>query len=226
MQQPTALEIVQRLWSEHKFAVLARSRSLYQEIAQEMAAGPRDLEAVMDALRHAMSLHESNLKEAVDEAWAHLMPRVGAAARDAMQTLLARNTEEARWLLAALAEYAADAVVASSRLFDSPDGVDLVWTRDRMGPTMYRLEGADPVRITPAEVGEVLHLAYGDTIIEVLRACMQRPRTPAEIAEAYGDEGRRILEAAARLLVLRRIAGYYRSRGMAAELVLVGLGRL
>ena len=223
---PTQREIVQRLWSEHKFAVLARSRDLYQEIAKEMASGPPDPEAVVDALRHAMTLKESNLREAVEEAWAHLMPRVGATARDAMQTVREKNVEEARWLLAALAEHAADAVVAASRLFDPKEAVDVIWLRDRYGPTMYRMEEATPVRITPAEVGEVLLMAFGETVVEVLRACIREPQTPSEIEDAHGAEARRILTALTRLLVLRRIGGYYRSRGMAAQLVLTGLGRL
>ncbi len=226
METPAAREIVQRLWSEHKFAILARSRALYQEIAKEMASGPPDAGAVVDAIRHAMTLKESNLREAVEEAWAHLMPRVGATARDAMQTVREKNTEEARWVLAALAEHAADAVVAASRLFDPPEAVGVIWLRDRQGPTMYRMEEATPVRVTPAEVGEVLLLAFGEPVVQVLRDCVQRPRTPTEVEAAHGREARRILQAATHLLVLRRIGGYYRSRGMAAQLVLTGLGRI
>ena len=154
------------------------------------------------------------------------MPRVGATARDAMQTVREKNVEEARWLLAALAEHAADAVVAASRLFDPKEAVDVIWLRDRYGPTMYRMEEATPVRITPAEVGEVLLMAFGETVVEVLRACIREPQTPSEIEDAHGAEARRILTALTRLLVLRRIGGYYRSRGMAAQLVLTGLGRL
>lgn len=224
MDAPSLDQIAQRLWSEHKYAILARSKETASTLGGLIAHGDRDPAELVDAIAEAMAGPERDLASAVSEAWQHLLPRVGSPARRAMALTVARNADDARWLMAAVAERVGDAVVASSRLFDHPAAARRLWLRDAIGPTMYVADGAQAVRVAPAEVGQVLVDAYGDAVYEVLRLVAESPRVPSEIAAAVGRVGPRILEGAHRLLILRRIAGVYRSRGDALRVVLAGLG--
>ena len=224
MDAPSLDQIAQRLWSEHKYAILARSREAASHIGGLVAHGERQPAAVVDAVVEAMAGPETDLPGAVNEAWQHLLPRVGSPARRAMALTLARDPDDARWLMGAVAERVGDAVVAGSRLFDHPAAARRLWLRDHLGPTMYMVEGGEAVRVSPAEVGGVLVDAFGDAAYEVLRLVGEAPRVPAEITAAVGRKGPKILEAAHRLLIFRRIAGVYRGRGDALRVVLSGLG--
>ncbi len=218
-------QIVQRLWSEHKYALLAREPTRSRELGRRLATdGLGTLEAV-DLIEDIMSGPEVHLSEALAEAWAHLQPRVGMSDRSTVEALLERDPEAARWLIGGLAEAVGDGVVASSRLFDHPAGSRRLWLRDRSGPTLLELRPDGVVRIPPAEVGRLLVAGHGEAAWRTLRLIAKRPRSVSEIRALFGAKAPRVLEAGHRVLMLRKVGGFYRSRGTAVPLVLAGLGR-
>jgi len=220
-----AAEMVRSLWAEHKLAVRARGERLYQEIAAEMAAGPPNPVAVVDALRYAMWAPEVALADAVGEGWMHLSPRVGARGRGEMEAALADGPDQARWRLAQLAEQAGDSVIVASRLFDHPGAATCLWLRDGGGPALYVFGGEGrPSRVSPAGVGEILVRHHGEGVTATLRAVARAPLSAQQASDSCGASAPAILEDAARLLVLREVAGAYRPRGLAAQVVLQGLG--
>lgn len=224
MEAPSIEQIAQRLWSEHKYAIHARSKEAATEIAGAVASGGEEPARVVDAIEAAMRLPEAHLAEALDDAWHHLLPRVGTPSRAVEENLRKRNVEHVRWFVGMLAERVGDAVVASSRLFDHPEAARRLWLRDAHGPTMYLVHGDHAVRIAPADVARLLTDAFGDTALRALHLLAERPHTAGEIEAAVGPLGPKVLEAAHRLLVIRRVAGLYRSRGEALRVVLAGLG--
>jgi hypothetical protein len=222
---PSVMQLVQRLWSEHKYALIARAPDEARDLGRRLAADGSNAGAALATMEAIMARPEAHLADAVAEAWAHLLPRVGMGARKVVETLLARDPDAARWLIAELAESSGDGVVAASRLLDHPAAVRRIWLRDRLGPTMYELRDDAPVRLPPAEIGHLLVQAFGDVAWRILGRIAERPQPVAKIREAFGDEGAKVLDAGHRLLVLRRVGGYYRSRGTVVPLILAGLGR-
>ncbi|MFW5878414.1 MAG: hypothetical protein ACOC0J_00790 [Myxococcota bacterium] len=225
MDRSSGTQLVQRLWSEHKYALIARSPSRARELGRKLAVDGSSLGFAADAIEDLMRGPEEHLQEALSEAWEHLQPRVGMAARRAVDSLLEHDPETARWLMGGLAEIAGDGVVASSRLLDHPAASRRIWLRDAAGPTMFEVLPEGPRRIPPAEVGRMLRDAHGEQAWRTLQLVAERPRSPSEMERLVGPSARRTLEAGHRILMLRRVGGLYRSRGTAVQLVLAGLGR-
>ncbi len=225
MEKPREIQLVQRLWSEHKYALIARDPARAREFGRRMSMDALGLVDSADAIEDLMKGPEDHLSEALIEAWTHLQPRVGLASRKAVEGLLARDLESARWLIGGLAESVGDGVVASSRLLDHPSGSRRIWIRDNMGPALYDICRDGPARLSPATVGEMLVGAFGSVAWRVMRLLCERPRTPTAIKSAFGPDSTRVLDAGHRLLLLRRTGGLYRPRGTAVALVLAGLGR-
>lgn len=218
-------EVVARLWQEHKTAVLARDPESVGEISALVTAATMDPPEVMSSLQAVMAGRERYLSAAVKEAIEHLRSRIGESSRSTATRLANEKPEHGRWFAASLAEFASDGIVSSWRLFDHPAAVRRIWLRDREGPAMYVVRGDDVVRFSGAEVGSVLAEAFGDAAANTLSEIATGPRTPSEVAGSVGEKAPQVLEAAHRLLVLRRVAGFYRSRGEAVRVVLAGLGR-
>ncbi len=217
------LPIVERIWREHRTALMARSPAALAEVGRHLEGNAPDPEAALAKIEQGMALPERNLPAAIAEAFDVLAPRAGQDARRLGEALLAKSPELARWFAAALAESVGDGLVAAWRLFDHPAPVRWIWLRDLRGPALFHVEAGRVERYAPADLVGPLVERYGKTPRAVLALIADHPVTPLEVERAVGPTGRHVLDALHRLLVLRRIAGYYRSRGQAVRLLRAAL---
>jgi hypothetical protein len=213
------IQVVERIWREHRTALLARSSAALAEVGQTLDGPKADPEQALGAIERGMALPERNLEAALQEGFEVLAPRAGIDARRLGEALIKTSPEMARWFAAALAESVGDGLVSGWRLFDHPSAVRWIWLRDLHGPALFHIQDAEVVRLSPAEVLEPLVARYDKVPRAVLTRLDAGPASPSEIEKLAGTTGRHVLDALHRLLVVRRIAGYYRSRGQAVALL-------
>ncbi|MDF1561459.1 MAG: hypothetical protein P1V51_00365 [Deltaproteobacteria bacterium] len=216
-QTVDAIQVVERIWREHRTALLARSSTALAEVARSLDGPRADPEQALQAIERGMALPERNLEAALQEGFEVLAPRAGMDARRLGMALLKASPEMARWYAAALAESVGDGLVSAWRLFDHPSPIRWIWLRDLSGPALFHIRDGEVERYSPSELIEPLVARYGKVPRAVLNRLDQGPATPTEIESLVGTTGRHVLDALHRFLVVRRVAGHYRSRGTAVH---------
>ncbi len=213
------IQIVERIWREHRTALLARSSAALAEVGRALEGPKSDPEIALEAIERGMALPERNLSVALKEGFEVLAPRAGIDARRLGEAMIKTSPEMARWFAAALAESVGDGLVAAWRLFDHPAAVRWIWLRDLQGPALFFVKDGCAERLPPSEVVAPLVARYHKVPRAVLARLDQGPVTPKQIEKLVGTKGRHVLDALHRLLVVRRVAGHYRSRGQAVRLL-------
>lgn len=134
-------KVYQRLWSEDRYFVLARSEALADRIDKLLVRAEPPYPRVFGHLRKAALLPELHLTSALTAAWIHLKRRATAAERADLLLAIGRDPSMARLRLHSLARKYGDSVLLASRLFMHPSQVNKVWIEGKRDWALYCVYG-------------------------------------------------------------------------------------
>jgi len=133
--------VYQRLWSEDRYFVLARSVMLHHRIERLLLHPEPPYRRVFDCLRQAALLPEVELTTALGAAWVHLQRRATPAERAEVRLAILRDPEMARLRIHSLARKYGDGVLLASRLFMDASQVNKIWIEGKREWALYCVFG-------------------------------------------------------------------------------------
>jgi hypothetical protein len=111
--------LIDHIWLRHRYAVLARSRSLHDRIEALVSSDPPLVGEAIELMGEALASPPSRTgwTDAVDQAWGQLR-RTAGCSRDHFAAACKQGREEARVFLFRAAATAGDHVLVGSSLLD------------------------------------------------------------------------------------------------------------
>ncbi len=207
-------KVYQRLWSENRYFVLARSEVLYRRIDRLLLRSDPPYRRVFRLLRTAARLPETDLESGVAAAWNNLKRRATAAERAEIHSALARSPAAARLRLHSLARKYGDGVLLTSRLFMHPSQINKVWIEGKRHWTLHTAFGPRasrrPLWFIAYQLASMTHRSrdayrFG----EVLRLLDRRPYSYFELTRELGQHWHHALRECVRRLLIYPLSGKY-----------------
>src|SRR5580765_1040794 len=108
---PMIRKVYQRLWSEDRYFVLARSATCYQRIGKLLLRSEPPYRRIFHHLKDAALLPEAELASGLAAAWIHLARRATPAERAEVLLAIGRDPAAARLRIHSLARKYGDSVL-------------------------------------------------------------------------------------------------------------------
>jgi len=218
-------KVYQRLWSEDRYLVLARSEVLYRRIDRLLLRTDSPYRRVFRLLRKAVLLPEVDLESGVAAAWNHLKRRATPAERAQILSALARDPAAARLRLHSLARKYGDGVLLASRLFMHPSQINKVWIEGKRHWTLHSVFGPRASRRPLWFIAYQLASMTNRTrnayrFGEVLRLLDRRPYSYFELTRELGQHWHHALRECVRRLLIYPLCGKYYLNARMAPLFL------
>lgn len=207
-------KVYKRLWGENRYFVLARSEALHRKLDALLLRPEPPYRRIFRYLRAAALLPEANLGPALVAAFQHLKRRATPGERAEMALNIGRDTSLARLRLHSMARKYGDAVLLSSRLFQSPSQVNKIWIEGKQGWAVYSVFGKKvtkrPLWFVAYQLASLTtrtHDAY--RFGAVLRLMERRPYGYFELARELGQHWHHASREFVRRLLIYPLRGKY-----------------
>lgn len=207
-------KVYQRLWSEDRHFVLARSAVLSRKIGTLLQRPEPPYRRIFRCLREAAMMPEAELGEAVTAAWTHLSRRATAAERAEVLTAVGRDPAAARLRIHSLARKYGEPSLLASRLFMHPSQVNKVWIQGKRDWSLYCVYGRKvarrPLRFIAYQLASLTTRTddayrFGG----VLRLMDRRPYSYFELTRELGQHWHHASRELVRRLLIYPMQGKY-----------------
>ena len=207
-------KVYQRLWSEDRHFVAARSSRLAWRIERLLHESEPPYRRVFGHLREAALMSEAELGSALTAAWIDLARRATPAERAEMVLAIARDPVAARLRVHSLARKYGEPSLLASRLFMHPSQVNKVWIHGKRDWALHCVYGRKvnrrPLRFIAYQLASLTNLT-GDSYRfgGVLRLLDRRPYSYFELTRELGQPWHHACREMVRRLLIYPLLGKY-----------------
>ena len=207
-------KVYQRLWTEDRYFVLARSAALARKVGKLLQRPEPPYRRIFGYLREAATMPEVELGEALTTAWVHLSRRATPAERAEVLLAIGRDPSAARLRLHSLARKYGEPSLLASRLFMHPSQVNKVWIEGKRDWSLYCVYGRKvakrPLRFIAYQLASLTTRTrdayrFGG----VLRLMDRRPYSYFELTRELGQHWHHASRELVRRLLIYPLQGKY-----------------
>ena len=207
-------KVYQRLWSDDRYFVLARSAALSRKIGKLLQRPEPPYRRIFRCLREAAMMPEAELKEALTAAWTHLSRRTTPAECAEVLLAIGRDPAAARLRIHSLARKYGEPSLLASRLFMHPSQVNKVWIQGKRDWSLYCVYGRKvarrPLRFIAYQLASLTTRTdnayrFGG----VLRLIDRRPYSYFELTRELGQHWHHASRELVRRLLIYPLQGKY-----------------
>jgi hypothetical protein len=216
-------KVYQRLWSEDRTFVAARSTLLARKIGSLLQGAEPSYRRIFRRLREAALMPEVELGPALTAAWVHLARRASPAERAEVLLAIARDPVGARLRVHSLARKYGEPSLLASRLFMHPSQVNKVWIAGRRDWALYCVYGRKvtkrPLRFIAYQLASLtVRTRDAYRFGGALRLLDRRPYSYFELTRELGQHWHHACRELVRRLLIYPLNGkYYANARMIPE---------